>query len=446
MSDKRKAPESGGNQLKICKRDKAILESVTFAPAHYIRVHSKHRHLEGLNDKTQVWDVVFEPDPQDASKTTSNVATCGGNSISIIDVSSGEVLMKYELQVKNEVFYTLAWTTLLLENQRSNILLSGSISGEIRMFRPEKQVCFSHFRVVELRNIAVNSILFHSEKPTWLFCGTEDGMITLWDIEPTVFKYNDVKPTSLLKLFPSFGPIYNIAWTGKNGWLLAGCAAGLVGYHIEDEKIENTEDYVPCRVGFFQPQSKKDEGQNPIVDSLVVASEWTVVSKCALHGLIYIWDLKATVKLLNKGKIETKADTDPLALDVKDNVNVDENINEANIVMLANLKWSDTNNIFMNLGCRKGRGLLACGDDQGAIWLYFLPQFGKDGGKPIKGEVEPTTKLEWAELQDDPQNNNLPNRSSKPKLIITNKVAVSHDNSYIVGVTSNNLVCIWKQV
>ena len=39
---------------------------------------------------------MFEPDPQDATKTTSLVATCGGNSICIIDVNSGTVLMKYK--------------------------------------------------------------------------------------------------------------------------------------------------------------------------------------------------------------------------------------------------------------------------------------------------------------------------------------------------------------
>jgi hypothetical protein len=44
----------------------------------------------------QIWEVVFEPDPQNADKTTSKVATCGGNSICIIDVTSGTVMMKYK--------------------------------------------------------------------------------------------------------------------------------------------------------------------------------------------------------------------------------------------------------------------------------------------------------------------------------------------------------------
>ncbi len=38
------------------------------------------------------------------------------------------------------------------------------------------------------------------------------------------------------------------------------------------------------------------QGENPIVDSLAVVSEWTIVAKCALHGLIYMWDLKWVTK------------------------------------------------------------------------------------------------------------------------------------------------------
>ena len=51
----------------------------------------------------------------------------------------------------------------------------------------------------------------------------------------------------------------------------------------------------PQMIDFLMPESDRDKGEHPIVDSLAVASEWTVVSKCALHGLIYIWDLKSTL-------------------------------------------------------------------------------------------------------------------------------------------------------
>ena len=51
-------------------------------------------------------------------------------------------------------------------------------------------------------------------------------------------------------------------------------------------------------VDFLLPESDKDQGENPIVDSLAVVSEWTIVAKCALHGLIYMWDLKVSQPLL----------------------------------------------------------------------------------------------------------------------------------------------------
>ena len=144
---------------------------------------------------------------------------------------------------------------------------------------------------------------------------------------------------------------------------------------------------------------------------------------------------KTTIKLQDKvNEVKVKKE-------IEANEIVEENITEANVVMLANLKWSNTDNLFMNLGCHKGKGLIACGDDRGTIWVYNLPQFGKEGGKSIKSKVEPTTKLKWPELQDDHQNNNPPKET-----IIMDKVVVSHDNTHIVGVTSNNLVCIWRQM
>ena len=69
--------------------------------------------------------------------------------------------------------------------------------------------------------------------------GTSDGYVSLWDIgQPTLPSYDGVSPKQLLRLFPDYGDVYNIAWTGSNRWLLAGTAAGLVGWNIEDDKVE----------------------------------------------------------------------------------------------------------------------------------------------------------------------------------------------------------------
>ena len=122
MPDKRK--ESLGD--KTTKRIKGdpdnAAEPLAFDPVHFIRSHSKNNDPADIQTQVrknwgnftqvyshertlfelyrfnifQIWEVVFEPDPNDSSKTTSKVATCGGNSICIIDVVTGTVLMKYK--------------------------------------------------------------------------------------------------------------------------------------------------------------------------------------------------------------------------------------------------------------------------------------------------------------------------------------------------------------
>merc|ERR1712029_873755 len=94
--------------------------------------------------QTQIWEVVFEPDPKDPSKTTSKVATCGGNSICIVDVNTGTVLMKYKHKDLKENFYTLAWTTLKLGDEDTNILASGGIKGEIKCFIQPARFVFTN--------------------------------------------------------------------------------------------------------------------------------------------------------------------------------------------------------------------------------------------------------------------------------------------------------------
>lgn len=73
-----------------------------------------------------------------------------------------------------------------------------------------------------------------------MFCGTSDGVVSLWDIgQPTLPTYDGVSPQMLVKLFPDYGDVYNIAWSGNNRWLLAGTAAGLVGWNIEDKRVKD---------------------------------------------------------------------------------------------------------------------------------------------------------------------------------------------------------------
>ncbi len=68
--------------------------------------------------------------------------------------------------------------------------------------------------------------------------GTSDGYVSLWDVGyPTLPSYDGVNPKNLLRLYPDYGDVYNIAWSGANRWLLAGTAAGLVGWNIDDDSV-----------------------------------------------------------------------------------------------------------------------------------------------------------------------------------------------------------------
>lgn len=80
---------------------------------------------------------------------------------------------------RRENFYTLAWTTLDFGDEKSNILVSGGIKGEVRMFHPRNKVCFHEWRPVEKKSIAVNSLVFHSDQPTWLFCKLQSHILNL---------------------------------------------------------------------------------------------------------------------------------------------------------------------------------------------------------------------------------------------------------------------------
>ena len=85
-----------------------------------------------------------------------------------------------------------------------------------------------------------------------------------------------------------------------------------------------------------------------------------------------------------------------------------------------------------------GKGMITCGDDKGCLWLYYQPQFGKDGAAPVKDTIEPSNRLMWPELQDDHLENSRKIPIDRHDIII-DKVAASHDNTHIVAVTSNNM-------
>ena len=194
-----------------------------------------------------------------------------------------------------------------------------------------------------------------------------------------------------------------------------------MGWNVEAEKVkEQGRKYRPMMVDFLLPNENRGEN---VVDSIAVVGEWTIVVKCINHGLLYVWDLKSTTVNWRR--------------DVENN----RTVVEKEVDIVKTLKYLDTDNYFMNIGCHKGARLIVCGDDEGALWLYDTPNIVQSSTKSRRSVLDPNTKLLWPEVHDDNLEKN--GKLLQNDEIIIDKVAVSHDNKYIVAVTNTNLVCIW---
>ena len=82
----------------------------------------------------------------------------------------------------------------------------------------------------------------------------------------------------------------------------------------------------------FQFPRKHIQGasETQLVDSLEVVGESVIATKCALHGIIYLWDLMAT-----------------LAASREEHTTI-------TVTPTCALSWSNTDNYFMNMGCHPG--------------------------------------------------------------------------------------------
>ena len=78
ISDEEEA-KSTDDDIDINRSEK---ENIVYDPTAFIRCHGTSRNSRAPNEnKTQVWDIAFEPDKNNPEETTNIVATCGGNSI-----------------------------------------------------------------------------------------------------------------------------------------------------------------------------------------------------------------------------------------------------------------------------------------------------------------------------------------------------------------------------
>ncbi|KAG0090116.1 hypothetical protein BGZ92_003658 [Podila epicladia] len=192
---------------------------------HVIRAHSRSTHEGQEETSVDTWACAFQPTLPVARfgagatkpaprKSSSIVATCGGNTVCLIDCQLGKVMAKYS-HMEEEEFMSLAWTTLDHETvqdgesskddkdgvipeaqtTQSNILAAAGASadGTVRLWNIGSLAdddteastnrispvfsCLAKF--VGLDNSAVTAIGV-SEK--YLIAGTEKGLMAQYDL------------------------------------------------------------------------------------------------------------------------------------------------------------------------------------------------------------------------------------------------------------------------
>ncbi|NWR12429.1 LRWD1 protein, partial [Paradoxornis webbianus] len=392
-------------------------EDVSAEPLHFLQCHSKGNSREDF--KTQLWSCVFEPvldsgarkDPIVSSSRT--VATCGGESVCLIDCETGTVLKKYK--VATEEFFSVAWTTLTMvisdsRKKALNVLAAAGRRGIVKLIHVAADFCYGE---IKAHKKPIATVCFSPTQETHLFTASYDKRIALWDIGIPDCDYN-FKASQLLVLETASIPLrIALVPTCPEQYLLAGCENGCFAWNIKLDKGQKSRPFE----AIFQFPDEESVTTSHRVDGLAFLNDDVVVSKSSKPGCIYLWSWSRSFDAKGKGCQRTMS-----------------------AVILAELEWSTTDMSYLTLSTCPAREYVFCGDEKGSVWMYNLSShssaWGSAKGKRSERRISPTQILKWPELRVN---------GEQPPEILVNNVVADPAFTYLVVLTSVNITAIWKK-
>ncbi|NXT12341.1 LRWD1 protein, partial [Prunella fulvescens] len=392
-------------------------EDVSAEPLHFLQCHSKGNSREDF--KTQLWSCVFEPvldsgarkDPIVSSSRT--VATCGGESVCLIDCETGTVLKKYK--VATEEFFSVAWTTLTMvisdsRKKAHNILAAAGRRGIVKLIHVAADFCYGE---IKAHKKPIATVCFSPTQETHLFTASYDKRIALWDIGIPDCDYN-FKASQLLVLETASIPLrIALVPTCPEQYLLAGCEDGCFAWNIKLDKGQKSRPFE----AIFQFPGEENMTTSHRVDGLAFLNDDVVVSKSSKPGCIYLWSWSKSFDAKGKGCQRTMS-----------------------AVILAELEWSTTDMSYLTLSTCPAKEYVFCGDEKGSVWMYNLSSYttawGSPKGKRSERRISPTQILQWPELRVN---------GEQPPEILVNNVVADPAFTYLVVLTSVNITAIWKK-
>ncbi|NXN73866.1 LRWD1 protein, partial [Himantopus himantopus] len=411
-------PGSGNKRSKSQANTEEEAEDVSAEPLHFLQCHSKGNSREDF--KTQLWSCVFEPlldcgarkDPIVSSSRT--VATCGGESVCLIDCEAGTVLKKYK--VATEEFFSVAWTTLTMvisdsRKKSHNILAAAGRRGIVKLIHVAADFCYGE---IKAHKKPIATVCFSPTRETHLFTASYDKRIALWDIGIPDCDYN-FKASQLLVLEALSIPLrIALVPTCPDQYLLAGCEGGCFAWNIKLDKEQKSR---PFEAVFQFPDEDGGVTTSHRVDGLAFLNDDVIVSKSSKPGCIYLWSWSRSFDMKGKGCQRT-----------------------ISAVILAELEWSTTDLSYLTLSTCPAKDYVFCGDEKGSVWMYNLSNYStawsSAKGKRSERRIPPTQILKWPELREN---------GEQLSEVLINNVVSDPTFTYLVVLTSVNITAIWKK-
>ncbi|KAM6911829.1 leucine-rich repeat and WD repeat-containing protein 1 [Lycodopsis pacificus] len=398
------------SSLKSCSKT----QPVCLKPLHVLQCHSKQDSSEDFS--TQLWACAFQPLPDStgAGGGSRLVATCGGDSLCVIDCETGMVMKKYK--VPGEEFFSLSWSTVLMSRgggasaQHCSILAAGGKRGLVKLIHPRNNVAYGEFRASRK---ALSVLRFNHHQGNFLFTGSYDKKIVMWDIGGVDSQYN-YKVVQLLVLEISTTPLHIcLPPTSPSSHLLTACEDGLHCYNTLLGTNNTTKRTEEMEITF--PIYKKEDKHHDFhtIDGLSFLTDDIVASKNYMHCSIYLWSWSRT-----KAQQPDRKDRTVCA------------------VVLAELQWANTEIPYLALNTCPGQAYVVCGDDKGRLWTYHVSSLHKNSlhtGKPIL----PTEVLEWPTPVSKDHG-----QVEGPSI---NSVAMDPELHFLVALSDKNMVIVWKR-
>uniref|UniRef100_A0A3Q2R0Y8 Leucine-rich repeat and WD repeat-containing protein 1 n=1 Tax=Fundulus heteroclitus TaxID=8078 RepID=A0A3Q2R0Y8_FUNHE len=392
--------------VKACMKT----QPASLKPLHVLQCHSKQDSSEDFS--TQLWACAFQPCPE-SNGGSRLVATCGGDSVCVIDCEAGMVMKKYK--VPGEEFFSLAWSTVLMSrggaapSQPCSVLAAGGKRGLVKLIHPRNNVAYGEFRASR-KSLAV--LRFNHRRGNFLFTGSYDNKIIMWDVGGVDSHYN-YKVVQLLMLEASATPLHIcLPPASPDTHLLTACEDGLHCYDTQlgGNGTKKRSKEMEITFPIYKKESKQQNYHT--IDGLSFLTDDVVASKSHTHGSIYLWSWSRT-----RSQRPDKKNRSVCA------------------VVLAELQWASTDIPYLALNTCPGRAYVACGDDEGQIWTYHITDLQKNcyqSGRPIP----PTEVLKWP----------TPMRKGLGPLDgpSVNCLAMDPELHYLVALTDKNMVLIWR--